>query len=106
MNWKALSHLSIKKIESLQDKYLKYFVQHKVPFSPYYNKLFKKNNIKYSDIKTTKDLKKIPFTTKKDIAPDKKNPKKYNEFVLQADFVQDISKMDKFLYDKVKSLLS
>ena len=27
-------------------------------------------------------------------------------FIIQADFIQDISKMDRFLYDKVKDLLT
>jgi len=52
-------------------KKLRHFLQHKIHFSPHYNKLFKKNNINFYDIKTTDDLKKIPFTTKKDIAPGK-----------------------------------
>jgi len=83
-NWKTLSHSSIKKIKLLQGKKLKYFIQHKIPFSPYYNKLFKKNKIKFSDIKTIEDLRKIPFTTKKDIAPTKKE-KKHINFILKPD---------------------
>jgi len=65
MNWKTLSHLNIKQIENIQNRKLRYFIQHKLPFSPHYTKLFKKNKINFSDIKTTDDLKKIPFTTKK-----------------------------------------
>lgn len=83
MNWKKLSHLSIKKIEGLQNKKLRYFLQCKVPFSPYYKKLFKQHKIKFSDIKTTKDLEKLPFTTKSDIASTKKYPEKYDGFVLK-----------------------
>jgi len=109
MNWKTISHLNIKKLENLQNKKLRYFIRHKIPFSPYYNKLFKKNKIKFSDIKTVKDLKKIPFTTKKDIAPDKKNPKKYNEFILQPDkssIKKYSSKLDllKYFLDKNTAL--
>ncbi|MCH8066958.1 MAG: phenylacetate--CoA ligase family protein [Nanoarchaeota archaeon] len=83
MNWKTLSHLSTRKIKNIQNKKLRYFIQHKVPFSPYYNDLFKENKIRFSDIKTTDDLRKIPFTTKNDIAPTKNNPKKHANFVLQ-----------------------
>ena len=85
MDWKTLSHLSPGQIKLLQEKKLRHFLQHKIPFSPHYNKLFKKNNINFSDIKTTDDLKKIPFTTKKDIAPTKTNPKKHADFILQPD---------------------
>lgn len=83
MHWKKLSRLNPRKIEKLQNKKLKYFIQHKIPFSPYYNNIFKTNKIKFSDIKTTKDLQKIPFTAKKDVAPSKNDPKKPIKFVLQ-----------------------
>jgi len=84
MDWKKLSHLSPKKLENIQNKQLSYFIQHKVPFSPYYNKLFRKNKIIFSDIKTINDLKKIPFTTKKEISPTKKG-KNHINFVLRPD---------------------
>ena len=83
MDWKILSHLSKNQIENLQNKKLMYFIQHKISFSPYYSKLFKKHKINFSDIKTTSDLKKLPFTSKDDIAPTKSNPKKPKNFVLQ-----------------------
>lgn len=35
--------------------------------SPYYNKLFKKNNLKPSDIKSFSDMTKIPFTKTEDL---------------------------------------
>jgi len=84
MDWKTLSYLSTRKIKNLQNKKLRYFIQYKIPFSPYYNKLFKKNKIKFSDIKTIEDLKKIPFTTKEDIVPTKKE-KKHTNFILKPD---------------------
>jgi len=83
MDWKILSHLSKNQIENLQNNKLRYFIRHKIPFSPYYNKLFKKHKINFSDIKTASDLKKLPFTSKEDIAPTKSSPKKYAEFILQ-----------------------
>lgn len=83
LNWKKLSHSSTKTIEKIQNKRLRYFLRHKIPFSPYYSKLFKSHKIKFSDIETTKNLEEIPFTYKKDIAPDKKNPNRYSDFILQ-----------------------
>lgn len=105
MNWKILSHLRIDKIKKLQDRKLRYFIQHKIPFSPYYDKLFKKHKINFSDIKTASDLKKLPFTSKEDIAPTKSNPKKYAEFILQPNknTIKDYSsKLDllKYLLNK------
>jgi len=84
MSWKKISFLSKKKIKALQDKKLKSFIKYQIyPFHPYYRRLFKKNNIKPSDIKGLDDLVKIPFTSKEDIVPTKKDPKKYLDFVLQ-----------------------
>ena len=83
MHWKTLSHLSRREIENLQNNKLRYFMQHKIPFSPYYSKLFKKSKIKFSGIKTIADLKKLPFTSKEDIAPTKNNTKKHTDFILQ-----------------------
>src|SRR3989338_1175100 len=83
MDWKTLSHLSKNQKENLQNNKLRYFMQHKIPFSPYYSKLFKKNKIKFSGIKTIADLKKLPFTSKEDIAPTKSNSKKHTDFILQ-----------------------
>jgi len=104
MHWKTLSHLNIKRIKNIQNKQLRYFIQHKIPFSPYYNKLFKKNKIKFSDIKTIEDLKKIPFTTKKDIAPTKSNPKKHADFILQPN--KDTIKTYSSTFDLVKYSLN
>ena len=104
MNWKTLSHSSPKKLENIQNRKLRYFIQHKIPFSPYYNKLFKKNKINFSDIKTTNDLKKIPFTTKEDIAPTKNNPKKHADFILQPN--KDTIKTYSSTFDLVKYSLN
>lgn len=84
-NWKKLSGLSLKKIEKLQNKRLRYLLQHKIPFSVFYNKLFKKSKIRFSDIRTLRDLQKLPFTTKADIAPSENEPKKYADFILTPD---------------------
>ena len=59
------------------------FIKNQIPYHPFYRNVFKKNKISFSDIKTTDDLKKLPFTTKEDVAPTAKEPKKFLEFVLQ-----------------------
>ena len=85
INWKKLSSLNKNEIKELQNKRLRYFIRHKIPFHPFYSRLFKKNNIKVYDINNIEDLKKMPFTSKADIAPRKKEPKKHIDFVLQPD---------------------
>ncbi len=104
LNWKKLSHSSTKTIERIQNKRLRFLLQHKIPFSPYYSRLFRKNEVRFSDIKTTKNLEKIPFTYKKDIAPDKKNPNKYSDFILQPN--KDLIKRYSSKYDLIKYSLN
>jgi len=93
MSWKRLSHLSRKEIEQFQNKELREFVRHRIPFSPFYRRLFAEKNLGFDDIKTTADLVKLPFTTKEDIAPTKKEPKRPINFVLQpnADLLRQYS---------------
>ncbi|MFQ5952748.1 MAG: phenylacetate--CoA ligase family protein [Candidatus Omnitrophota bacterium] len=70
-------------LKRLQDRKLHYFItRHLYPFSPYYRRLFDENNIKPDDIRTVKDLKKIPFTSKKDFLPGKNADRKDLDFVL------------------------
>src|SRR3989338_7084916 len=83
MNGNHLQYLKPEKIKKLQDKLLKNFIKNQVPYHPFYRGVFKKNNISFSDIKTTDDLKRLPFTTKEDIAPTVKQLKRFLDFVLQ-----------------------
>ena len=55
---------SRKKIEEYQNKRLKELMEHAYTNVPYYTRLFDKLGLKPSDIKTKKDLKKLPVLTK------------------------------------------
>lgn len=83
IDWRNLAYYKDKQIRLLQNRRLRYLIRNKIPYHPFYRRLFKKNKIDLHNIDTTKDLERIPFTTKEDIAPSKKNPKKYLDFVLQ-----------------------
>ena len=83
VNWHQLQFSKPEKIKQLQDKLLSNFIRNQIPYHPFYHAVFKKNNISFSDIKTTDDLKKLPFSAKEDIAPTSKEPKKFLDFVLQ-----------------------
>ena len=54
-------------IDEFQNKKLKKLVKHAYENVSYYRKLFKKNKLHPNDIKSKKDLYKIPILTKKDI---------------------------------------
>ena len=83
LSWKKLSHLKKEDIKRLQDKKLRHFLRHQIPFHPYYSRLFKKLKLRFDDIKTTDDLIKLPFSSKANIAPTKTNSKKPVDFILQ-----------------------
>jgi len=83
--WKDIGKLSPQELKQLQDHKLHHFInRHLYPFSPHYQQLFKKNNIDPQSIKTVVDLKRIPFTSKKDFI-DPANLRKSIDFVLQPD---------------------
>ena len=55
------------------------------PYSPFYRRLFDDNKIDPHSIRTTDDLRRIPFTTKHEIAPTADNPTRHLDLVLQPD---------------------
>jgi phenylacetate-coenzyme A ligase PaaK-like adenylate-forming protein len=56
-----------KELKELQNRKLRQFITCQIyPFSPYYRRLFDQKKIKPETIKTVEDLKRIPFTSKKD----------------------------------------
>src|SRR3989338_7369497 len=102
--WRTIQYLSPRKIIKLQDRLLRNFIKNQIPYHPFYHNLFKKNKINFSGIKTTEDLKKLPFTAKEDIAPTEKQPKKSLDFVLQPNR-QLISRYDS-LNKKIKIIFN
>ncbi|WP_262149655.1 phenylacetate--CoA ligase family protein [Chryseobacterium foetidum] len=57
----------IQDIKKFQEEKLRDLLKYLEANSPFYQKLFKENNIHVSDIQTLEDLKKIPTTSKNDI---------------------------------------
>ncbi|MBI2653693.1 AMP-binding protein [Candidatus Woesearchaeota archaeon] len=104
MNFHKLQYLKPEKIKQLQNSLLKNFIRNQIPYHPYYRNLFQKNNIKFSYIKKTDDLKKLPFTSKEDIAPTAKEPKKFLDFVLQPN--EDLIKKHATFNKKIKIILN
>lgn len=57
----------IQDIKKFQEDKLQELLQYLENHSPFYQRLFKENNIQISDIQTLEDLRKIPTTSKNDI---------------------------------------
>jgi len=84
--WSQIAHLSKTELRNIQNKKLEAFINYYVyPFSPHYQRLFDQNRIDPKTIKTVDDLKRIPFTLKKDFIASKDQPEKFKDFVLQPD---------------------
>ncbi len=62
-----IEYAQANEIRQFQEKQLKIFLEYLQNNSPFYTELFKKNQIDISEIRTLKDLEKIPVTTKDDI---------------------------------------
>lgn len=67
MIWSEYEKLSRSEIEYLQSERLKQLVKYVFERVPFYRKKFEEAGIKPSDIKSVKDIVKIPFTTKDDL---------------------------------------
>ena len=69
-----------------RDERLHRFINEQLyPFSPFYRKLFDDHRINPRMIRRIADLRNIPFTSKKDIAPTADNPTRPIELVLRPD---------------------
>ncbi len=77
--------MSRQELRELQNKKLRWFFRHKLPYSPYFRAMFEKNKLRWSDIRTTDDLQKLPLTSKADVAPTEDDRGKPRQFILQPD---------------------
>ncbi len=84
-DWKKLVAMSREEQQQLQNKKLRWFFRHKLPYSPYYRDFFEKNKLHWSDFKTTDDLEKLPLISKADIAPTEEDRARPRKFILQPD---------------------
>ncbi|SEW45572.1 phenylacetate-CoA ligase [Chryseobacterium wanjuense] len=63
----SIEKSDIQEIKKFQEQKLQELLMYLETHSPFYQKLFKENNINIADIQTLEDLQKIPTTTKNDI---------------------------------------
>lgn len=83
--WSKLTQMSRSDLAELQNKKLRWFFQHKLPYSPYYRALFERQGLHWSDFTSTDDLQKIPLSSKADVAPTEEDRARPRLFILQPD---------------------
>ena len=73
-------------MKRIQGAKLSRFIREQLfPFSPYYRKLFERECLRPDDFRTFDDLRKIPFSSKADIAPTADDPARPRQIILQPD---------------------
>lgn len=73
-------------MRSMQGALFSRFVREQLfPFSPYYREMFAEHKLKPSDFRTVDDLRKIPFSSKEDIAPTADDPRRPRKIILQPE---------------------
>lgn len=92
---------TIQDIRKFQEQKLQELLIYLEAHSPFYQRLFKENNIKIADIRTLEDLQKIPTTTKNDI-----QQKNDDFFCISPDKIVDYSTTSGTLGDPVTFGLS
>ncbi len=77
--------MSAGELREMQNQKLRWFIRHKLPYSPYYRGLFERQGLHWNDFKTTDDLQKLPLISKADIAPTEDDRARPRKFILQPD---------------------
>lgn len=97
----AIEKSGIQEIKMFQEQKLQELLAYLETHSPFYQKLFKENNINSTDIRTLEDLQKIPTTTKNDL-------QQYNHdfFCISQDKIVDYSTTSGTLGDPITFGLS
>jgi phenylacetate-coenzyme A ligase PaaK-like adenylate-forming protein len=81
--WQSLDR---EELQQRQLAVLRSYLSHIVlPFSAYYQKLFKTHSIDAASIRSMEDLAKIPFTSKTDLLSTPEEPDKMRDFLLVPD---------------------
>lgn len=69
----------------MQNQRLADFFRHQLPYSPFYRQRFQQHFLSFDSIQSVEDLRKVPFTTKEDIAPTLEQPARPRDLILQPD---------------------
>ena len=107
MTW---GKVPIAEIRERQGRRLHQFLSRKVyPYCPYYRQLFDSIGLKPDQVRSIDDLRRIPFTSKADLAPTPERPDRYRDFILQPSpeqIADDLTITDKIaLFAKSKLYL-
>ena len=79
-------YITVDEMRAMQGKKLSRFLREQIfPFSPYYSEILKKKGLTPDDFRTFDDVRKIPFSSKDDIAPTDDDRARPRRIILQPD---------------------
>jgi phenylacetate-coenzyme A ligase PaaK-like adenylate-forming protein len=85
-NWAEIARWPRRKQRELQDARLgRHVREYLYPFSRYYRSLFDRHGIRPEQIRTADDLRRVPFTSKRDLLPTAEDSQQFKQFILQPD---------------------
>ncbi|MCC6671888.1 MAG: AMP-binding protein [Planctomycetes bacterium] len=85
-SWRKVARASRAELRRLQDERLARHVrEYLYPFSPYYRALLDRHRIRPEQIRSVDDLRRVPFTGKRDLLPTADSPQRFREFILSPD---------------------
>ncbi|MCB1216232.1 phenylacetate--CoA ligase family protein [bacterium] len=96
----AWGNVPIGEIRERQGRKLHQFISNKVyPFCPHYRRLMDEAGLGPDSIRNLEDLRRLPFSSKADIASTEDNPARFRDFIIQPDEAQ--LKASLSLFDKI-----
>jgi phenylacetate-coenzyme A ligase PaaK-like adenylate-forming protein len=81
--WQRLPKETIRELQAIKlQRYLREVV---LPFCPHYRELFRQHGLTADSIRSLDDLRRVPFTSKADLASTAENPHKFKDFIIVPD---------------------
>ena len=81
--WQELPETTVRQLQA--ERLRRYLSRVVLPFSAYYQQLFRDHGLTVDSIRSLEDLERIPFTTKSDLLNTPDRPQKVRDFVLVPD---------------------
>lgn len=82
-SWSRLAHAPAGDLRRLQDGLLQRYVREELyPFSAHYRRMFDEAGVRPDEIRGVDDLRRLPFTTKKDLLEAQVDPERKRDFFL------------------------
>src|SRR3990170_4626282 len=107
ISWETIGQMPEENLKEMQNEKVRFVMRTLVPMHPFYRKLYEEKGIDYRKIKTTDDLRELPFSSKQDILPSEAEPRRPRDFILHPneDLIKKVYPKSELLKMLVKKLI-